>query len=80
LLGLGKSKEVGFHCECEDVSCTELLRLTAREWHTVRSNPRQFVVAPEHVAADVEKVVLQEPGYWIIEKLGRAGEEAQRLA
>jgi hypothetical protein len=37
-------------------------------------------VAPEHVAADVEKLVLQEPGYWIIEKLGRAGEEAQRLA
>jgi len=79
LLELGES-EAGFHCECEDVACSEILRLTALEWELVRSNARQFVVAPHHVAADVETVVLRRDGYWIVEKLGDAGEEAERLA
>ena len=72
--------EVGFRCECEDVACAELLPLTSHEWQQVRSDPRQFVVAPHHVAADVESVVLRREDYWIVEKLGEAGEEAERLA
>ena len=79
LLELGES-EVGFRCECENAVCAELLRLSASEWRLVRSDPRQFVVAPHHVAADVECVVLRRDGYWIVEKLGEAGEEAERLA
>jgi len=79
LLDLGEP-EVGFRCECENAACTEILRLTASEWQAVRSDPRQFVVAPRHVAADVECVVLRRDDYWIVEKLGEAGEEAERLA
>jgi hypothetical protein len=79
LLELGEP-EAGFQCECEDVACSETVHLTAPEWELVRSSGRQFVVAPHHVAADVESVVLRREGYWIVEKLGDAGEQAERLA
>jgi hypothetical protein len=79
LLDLGET-EAGFRCECEDVDCSETLQLNALEWELVRASGRQFVVAPHHVAPDVEKVIHRRDGYWIVEKLGVAGEEAERLA
>jgi hypothetical protein len=79
LLGLGES-DVGFHCECEDLGCAEILNLTSQEWQFVRSKPNQFAVAPQHVAADAETVVLRRPDYWIVEKFGEAGEVAERLS
>ena len=79
LLGRGET-EVGFRCECEEVSCTEVLPLGSQEWRRVRSNPRRFLVAPHHVAEDIECVVSRQDAYWVVEKIGEAGVEAERLA
>lgn len=37
-----------FLCECEDESCTALVRLTLGEYERVRSEPTQFVIVPGH--------------------------------
>ena len=79
LLGLGNN-DVGFRCECENLDCVETIRLTALEWQSVRSDPRCFAVAPGHVSADAETVVLRRDDYWVVEKSGEAGEVAERLA
>ncbi len=60
-------------CECVDPDCTLRLTLTADEYRRVRSDPRQFVVAPGHELLDVEDVVFRTDRYEIVRKSGLAG-------
>jgi hypothetical protein len=48
------------------------------EYDAVRARATWFVVRPDedHVLPDVERVVRRTPGYWIVEKLGEAGDAA----
>jgi hypothetical protein len=68
-------------CECADDTCVERIELSATEYEAVRSNGTRFLVAPgdEHVFLDVETVTERTDRYWIVEKFGTAGEEADRL-
>lgn len=69
----------GFRCECVTLHCDSRIPLTAEHWEEARSQPGRFVVAPEHVASDVEIVVKEYPGFWLVEKQGRAEEIAEKL-
>jgi hypothetical protein len=70
----------GFRCECWRVNCDERILMSGREWEEVRSRPNRFAVAPGHVAADLETVVEEFPHFWLLEKLGEAGDIAKKLA
>jgi hypothetical protein len=37
-----------FLCECEDESCTAIVRLSVDEYRQVRAQPHTFVVVPGH--------------------------------
>jgi hypothetical protein len=67
-----------FLCECDDIECRAVLRLTREEYEEVRSEPNRFVVAPGHEDEGSE-VVLTTDRYQVIEKSGRAGSVAERL-
>jgi hypothetical protein len=56
-------------CECGDASCASRLRVDPDDYADARSQPRQFLVHPGHVATDVERIVQKRPGYDLIEKL-----------
>ncbi len=73
--------QLPFLCECPQVGCTEILRLTFPAYQRVRADRRLFVCAPGHVAsADAtERVVEEGPGYVVVEKHGSMGELAERL-
>ena len=45
-----------------------------------RAESNRFAVAPDHVAENFEAVVRMFPRFWLIEKLGEAGEIAEELA
>jgi hypothetical protein len=70
----------GFRCECWEENCAEHIRLTGSEWRKVRSRANRFAVAPGHVSADLETVVEESAGFWIVDKLGEAGTVAKKLA
>ena len=70
----------GFRCECWQEDCTERIPLSGEEWNLVRAEPNRFAVAPAHVAENVEAVIKEFPHFWLIEKLGEAGEVAEELA
>ena len=70
----------GFRCECWQAECTERIPLSGEEWKMVRAAPNRFAVAPDHVAESLEMVVKAFPRFWVIEKLGEAGEIAEELA
>ena len=65
-------------CECEDESCTELVRLTESEYRHARAEPRRFVVSRGHQHRD--RIVEERIGYVLVEKSGAGGRIAERRA
>jgi hypothetical protein len=63
-----------FLCECSNADCTLLLPLTIAEYEAVRSDPRQFIVAPGHDLPEIESVVARSRGYQVVVKVGEAAE------
>jgi hypothetical protein len=65
-----------FLCECADETCTQIIRLTLREYEEIRSEPTHFVNVPGHqvTAGPHVRVVTEREGYVIVEKVGVAGE------
>jgi hypothetical protein len=66
-----------FVCECVRVDCDAVLDLSIREYASVRSHPRRFVVAEGHDEPAIESIVEIYPGYVVVEKRGEAGRLAE---
>lgn len=55
-------------CECGDETCTERLGVPVDVYEEVRASGGRFVVAPGHVAPDVESVVERHRGFDVLRK------------
>jgi len=66
-------------CECADNGCTARIGLTIQEYERVRDDPTHFIVAPDHVFPEVERVIERQENYWVVEKLGEAAAVAGEL-
>jgi hypothetical protein len=55
-------------CECGRQECLERIDLGIEEYEHVRLDPTCFIVKPGHVFPDVEDVVEEHDGYWIVRK------------
>jgi hypothetical protein len=62
-------------CECGDAGCSEFVDVTLAEYEGVRAVPTHFIVRLGHVAPDIERVVLQNKRFAVVEK--DPGEPAQ---
>jgi hypothetical protein len=51
-----------------------MLPLTIVEYEAVRSDPRQFIVAPGHELPEIEAVVARNRAYQVVLKEGEAAE------
>jgi hypothetical protein len=65
-------------CECADKTCIQRVELTLDEYEAVRAQGTRFFVFPsdDHVWPDVERIVERNTAYWIVGKIGAAGEAA----
>lgn len=68
-------------CECADPHCTTVVRVTARQYEAVRSDPRWFLTAPGHEVNDQGwgHVITENDRFVVVEKIGKAGELAAEL-
>lgn len=68
-------------CECAYESCTQPVQLTIAEYEAVRADPTRFLVSPssEHVVPEVERVVARSDRFWVVEKVGPAGDLSEEL-
>jgi hypothetical protein len=48
-----------FICECGDVNCREIMRMTLEEYEAVRADANTFAVVPGHDDAPTERVVTE---------------------
>ena len=62
-------ERIPFVCECGNFECIQALVVTAAEFSDAHSAPNRFIVLPEHVFPDVERVVSSHDGYQVVEKL-----------
>jgi hypothetical protein len=56
-------------CECGDAGCAERLEVPLEEYEQVRDDATMFVLNPEHVKPDVERIVREESGYAVVKKI-----------
>jgi hypothetical protein len=68
----GDNGDAEFMCECDDPACTERLEVPLDEYEQVREDPTTFVLDPDHVRPDIEKIVRQGRGYAIVKKVDTA--------
>lgn len=68
-----------FLCECANSDCTFRISLPLTTYEKVRADPRQFVVLPLHYTPEVEELVAEEDGYWVVRKTGEAGEYVEQI-
>ena len=69
-----------FLCECADVTCTEIVRMTSAEYEALRGDPVRFTTVPGHEGAESwARVVDQNDRFAVVEKLGVAAEVATGL-
>jgi len=80
-----KAEELGFGeertpylCECEEETCTAVIRLTREEYEQVRAHSKRFVMTPGH-QGERDRVVRDEAGFTVIEKSGEEGERVAAL-
>lgn len=69
---------VGFRCECARLGCNMLVALTLAQYEAVRANPRRFLIVRGHELPEVEVVVERHDAFSVVEKVGAAGDEAER--
>jgi hypothetical protein len=63
------SKQAEFVCECGDESCIQPIRIGLDEYEEVRQVSTRFVVVPNHVAPDVERVERETDRFAVVEKV-----------
>jgi hypothetical protein len=66
-----------FLCECDNRDCAEKINATRAEYEAVRAIGTHFIVTPGHQDPGVESVVQQNDRFFVVEKEGRAGHDAQ---
>jgi hypothetical protein len=49
-------------CECSNLDCDRVVTVEVSEYERVRRDPRQFVLVPDHVESDIDRVVTDADG------------------
>jgi hypothetical protein len=70
----GEADDGAFMCECADPACAERLEVPLEEYEEVREDATTFVLDPDHVRPDIERIVRQGPGYAVVKKVDAAAE------
>ena len=68
-----------FFCECSNADCTLQVALPRSAYEDVRAQGNRFLIATGHQLPEIERVVEQNDGWWVVEKEDEAGELAKEL-
>ena len=71
---LGDDGGYEYFCECANKDCTFRVALSLADYEAIRRDPKQFVVLPKHYTPEIEDVVTEREGFWVVRKSGDAGE------
>lgn len=58
-----------FYCECADVKCEGRIMMSPDDYKKIHRHRRRFVVKPDHLVLNIERVVVTGSDYAVIEKI-----------
>jgi hypothetical protein len=70
--GAGNPGALTIACECADTQCVGTIEIGFDRYEGVRSEATRFVVLRGHIYPDVERVVAEDDGFVVVEKIGEA--------
>jgi hypothetical protein len=70
--------EMPFHCECGKDLCLEKIELRSRIYEPILAERYRFIVVPDHVLPEVERVVEEHDSFVVVEKIGEARKQIER--
>jgi hypothetical protein len=73
------ASQVRMHCECSRPDCNSYVHLRVEEYEHIRSHARRFILTPGHELPQIENVLGRHADYFVVEKIGAAGETAEEL-
>jgi hypothetical protein len=65
---VGPDEPIPIVCECGDAGCWDSLLVTIPEIERAHAVKLRYLVKPQHVMPDYERVVSQHEAYWVVEK------------
>ena len=72
----GDDQTMEYLCECDGPDCYEKVRASRAEYESVRAEATHFIVLPGHEDRRVERVVLANDRFLVVEKQGAAAGDA----
>jgi hypothetical protein len=64
-------------CECGDAVCEQQVKMTRQEYESVRADGTHFALAIDHENPEIDRLLVENGRFAIIEKLGEAARMAQ---
>ncbi len=68
-----------FSCECSDENCRKKIILKPSKYRELHQNRSQFLLIPGHNVPEIERIVLNEDKYMVVEKYKVPPLKAARL-
>jgi hypothetical protein len=66
-----------FICECGSKDCLGTIALSLEQYERIRSNPAWFFLKPGHAVLEIARVVSQDDGFMVVEKLAVFDQEQE---
>jgi hypothetical protein len=64
-------------CECGDAVCEQQVKMTRQEYESVRADGTHFALAIDHENPEIDRLLVENGRFAIVEKLGEAARMAQ---
>ena len=77
---VGEQATFNIVCECSRLTCAVRIAITAAEYELLHEDPRQFIVALDHVEREIEDSVTRNDRFEVVRKRGQAGVIAEETA
>jgi hypothetical protein len=61
--------ELDLLCECDRHGCLEMFRISLNDYERVRATPDCFLVRPEHVTEESERIVALRTCFVVVEQV-----------
>lgn len=68
-----------FNCECSDENCNARIPIKLSVYQTIHKNRNAFIIKLNHQVESIEKIILKEETYSVVEKNNSTPEPGKEL-
>ena len=68
-----------FKCECSDENCDARIPIKLSTYQTIHENRKAFIIKQKHQVDAIEKVILSEKTFSVVEKNNSTAEPGEQL-